>query len=107
MNRLALRKLGYEVETAASGAEALERVKREPQRFALVITDQNMPGMTGEELAGEMRAAGVDLPVILMTGNGTEFTAERLRTAGVRLLLPKPAKLAALAGAVQEALRKA
>lgn len=104
MGQMALRKLGYEVETAGGGAAALERVKEEPRRFALVITDQTMAGMTGEQLAGEIRAVRADLPVILMTGNGTGFTPERLKAAGIRLLLPKPARLAVLAGAVQEAL---
>lgn len=106
MNRMALRKLGYEVETSSEGAEALEKVKREPQRFALVITDQTMPSMTGDQLATEIRAVRANLPVILMTGNGTAFTPQRLKEAGVRLLLPKPARMAVLAEAVREALGK-
>lgn len=104
MNLMALEKLGYEVETAGCGAEALELVKGNPSRFALVITDQTMPGMTGEKLAGELRALRPDLPVVLMTGNGTGFTPARLREIGIRRLLPKPAGLAVFAAAVREAL---
>jgi signal transduction histidine kinase len=59
--------LGHRVLVAASGAAALEIVRGEP-RLDLVITDHAMPGMTGLELAGRIRDARPDLPVVLATG---------------------------------------
>jgi signal transduction histidine kinase len=59
--------LGHRVREAASGKAALE-ILRSGAHFDLVLTDQAMPGMTGLQLAAEIRAAWPALPVILTTG---------------------------------------
>jgi len=63
----ALTALGYEVEVTTLPATALALVRSDPRGFALVLTDQTMPGMTGLVLAMEVRLLRPDLPVILMT----------------------------------------
>jgi CheY-like chemotaxis protein len=55
---LLLNQRGYQVEVAADGATAWEMVARDPARFDVVITDNQMPGMTGVELAQKLRANG-------------------------------------------------
>lgn len=56
---------GYEVRIAGSGEQALERLDRES--FDLLITDKNMPEMTGLQLIRAVRQRRPTLPVILMT----------------------------------------
>ena len=65
-----INKLGYKVTGMTSGAAALALFQQNPARFDLVITDQTMPGLTGLELAGLLRKARADMPVILCTGYG-------------------------------------
>ncbi len=83
---------------------ALELVRADPSRFALVITDQTMPGMTGLVLAGQLRQLQPKLAVLLMTGHGASLTRERIDAAGVYQLLLKPTGIHALGTAVHAAL---
>jgi CheY-like chemotaxis protein len=61
--------LGHEVREAGSGRAALELL-RSDEGIDLVITDQSMPGMTGIELAAEIRRLRPDMPILLATGYG-------------------------------------
>jgi CheY-like chemotaxis protein len=56
---------GYEVETAVDGFEGWERIRRE--RFDVLLTDHNMPGMTGLELIAKVRGAEIPMAVIVAT----------------------------------------
>jgi PAS domain S-box-containing protein len=96
--------LGYNVEVTTRPAAALAMVRASPQRFALVLTDQAMPGMTGIILASQLRQIRRDLPIILMTGYSVSLTPAVLEAAGVRQLLLKPINLHALGTAVHAAL---
>jgi PAS domain S-box-containing protein len=100
----ALGSLGYAAEGVTQSVAALARVRENPARFALVLSDQTMPEMTGLVLATELRKVRADLPVILMTGYASPPMVERVAAAGIRQLLPKPATLRALATAVHTAL---
>jgi CheY-like chemotaxis protein len=84
---------------------ALEWLKDPVQAVDLVITDQTMPGMTGLELAEQIAMARVDLPVLLYTGNATDFSPAELRNCGVRKLLRKPIDPKALRSALQALLQ--
>ena len=69
-NQLAVRKLvleskGYEVLTAASGRQALGLLRQHP--VDLVLSDHLMPGLTGAELARQIKAQKPELPVILIS----------------------------------------
>jgi PAS domain S-box-containing protein len=100
----ALTLLGYQAEAVTQPAAALALVLADPARFALVLTDQTMPGMTGLGLAAELRKIRPDLPVILMTGHGAALTPERIQAAGIRQLLPKPIGIPSLGAAVHAVL---
>ena len=70
-NPLALRKLvleraGYEVITAGSGKEALEILSS--RAVDLVLSDHLMPGMSGAELAKEIKTQHPEMPVVLISG---------------------------------------
>jgi PAS domain S-box-containing protein len=96
--------LGYEVEVTTQPALALAMVRADPQRFALVITDQTMPGMTGFILASTLLQIRPGLPIILMTGYSASLTAAQVEAAGIRQLLLKPTTVHSLGTAVHAAL---
>jgi DNA-binding response OmpR family regulator len=79
---------GYHVDAAEDGAAAWEALQL--KAFNLLITDHNMPKLTGVELVKKLRSARMALPVILVTG--TLPTAELNRNPGLQLaaMLLKP-----------------
>ncbi len=107
LSQKTLVELGYNIETTMRPAAALAMVRASPQRFALVLTDQAMPGLTGILLASQLRKIRPELPIILMTGYSVSLTPEVLEAAGVRQLLLKPINLHALGTAVHAALAAA
>ncbi len=79
---------GHTVIAAASGAAALERIaSKKPD---LVVTDLQMPGMSGLELLEEIRAVDEDLPVIFMTAYGSIETAVDAMRKGAFDCVTKP-----------------
>jgi adenylate cyclase len=58
----------YEVETAANGQEAYDKFV-EDQSFSLIISDMDMPVMSGLALTKQLRSDGFDVPVLILTGN--------------------------------------
>src|SRR4029453_17144941 len=77
------------VEYAASGAEALKIM--EAIWPAIVVTDLIMPGMSGLELVQQIVERYPRVPVVLMTGKGTEETAVQALKAGAASYVPKTA----------------
>ncbi|HZQ67669.1 MAG TPA: response regulator [Terriglobales bacterium] len=76
LRKLVLQKAGYDVVTAGSALEALKIA--ESQKVDLVLSDHLMPGVTGAELAQQMKAQYPHLPIILLSGvneipSGAEF----------------------------------
>jgi PAS domain S-box-containing protein len=96
--------LGYEVEFATQPATALAIVRADPQRFALVLTDQTMPGLSGIFLATELRRIRPGLPVILMTGFSMALRPEQIESAGIIQVLLKPTSIYSMGIAVHSAL---
>jgi two-component system, chemotaxis family, chemotaxis protein CheY len=60
-----LREERFEVDTAATGREALESIERQPP--SVVLLDMNLPIMNGWELASELRARHLEVPILVMT----------------------------------------
>jgi PAS domain S-box-containing protein len=96
--------LGYRVLATTSSLEALELFRREPGRFDLLITDQTMPTMTGEMLAGHISAIRPDMPVILSTGYSETVTPDIEGTRGIVQVLMKPFTIHEIAEVVRAAL---
>jgi DNA-binding response OmpR family regulator len=61
----ALEELGYSVDQAATGSEALARARAAQGRYDAVLIDDELPDKTGEALAVEMRANFSDLPILV------------------------------------------
>jgi len=85
-----LERFGYSVVAKANSLEALEVFKAQPDHFALVITDQTMPYMTGADLAQELMRIRPDIPIILCTGFSEVITADEAKALGVREFVMKP-----------------
>ena len=64
----ALTELGYASTLVGNATDALEELGRHPRRFDVVFSDVVMPGMSGIDLAGEIRRRHLDLPVVLASG---------------------------------------
>jgi CheY-like chemotaxis protein len=92
---------GFDVVSAASGAEALKLASE--GHFDLVLTDVRMPGMNGVELFRELRKRHTELPVLLMTAFAAEGLVEQALGEGVFTLLPKPFSIDTLVAALTTA----
>jgi CheY-like chemotaxis protein len=79
---------GYAVITAESGEEALRKLNEE--RYDVVYTDIRMPGMSGLEVAEEVKARRPWTPVVIITGFGSDAAESRAKAAGVVSFLHKP-----------------
>ena len=85
---------GHSVETATNGREGLEKFL--VGWFDVVVTDQGMPEMSGDQLAGAIKRVAPKKPVILLTGFGDLMIAAGDRPSGVDIILSKPVTLNAL-----------
>jgi PAS domain S-box-containing protein len=85
-----LNRLGYQVFAFTNATDALKAFGENPARFALVITDLNMPGASGLEVAGALLKVRPDVPVMLTSGHITEYLSQCASKAGIRKILHKP-----------------
>ncbi len=60
--------LGYEVVTAENGLRALDLFQESPERFSLVMVDENMPKLTGREVCKRIRQSFPDQKVLICSG---------------------------------------
>jgi CheY-like chemotaxis protein/Tfp pilus assembly protein PilZ len=91
---------GYEVQTAASAAEALDAIRR--TRPGLLLLDLYMPDGDGDALCRQLRAdpRTGSLPILMMSGGGRKDEAERCGAAGCNEFLVKPIRQAELLQAI-------
>jgi DNA-binding NtrC family response regulator len=99
-----LSRKGYEVATATSGSEALERLKS--QNIHVVILDVKMPGMDGMETLKAIKSQYPLVEVIMLTGHATVESAVEGLKAGATDYLMKPTNLDDLIGKAEEAFAK-
>ena len=81
---------GYHVTTKTSSVEALEVFRLAPEGFDLVITDQTMPYMTGDQLVLELKKIRPDIPVVLCTGFSLVMDEAKAKALGIDAFLLKP-----------------
>lgn len=96
--------LGYTVTVCNSGESALELVRSNAGAYDIVITDQNMPRLTGVRLAALVHGIRPSLPVLLCTGNADKELMDKAEAAGVSHILHKPLRLTAMAGIIRSTL---
>ena len=81
---------GYRVSGYTDQEEALAAVRANPRQFDLAVTDYNMPGMSGLDVARALREIRADLPVALASGHITDELRASAPAAGVIELIYKP-----------------
>lgn len=94
---------GYAVISAQNGEEALSKLGTE--KYDLVFTDIKMPGMSGLEVAERVKASQPWLPVVIVTGYGTDANEARAEAAGVSEFLRKPLSPEMIEGSTARALQ--
>jgi excisionase family DNA binding protein len=92
----------YDVDTAADGRSALERLRLYP--YDLLIADLKMPGIEGLAVIREAKRLNVDLPVIIITGYSTEAAAIEAVNLGVAGYLTKPFRVPQVLAAAAKAI---
>lgn len=99
-----LERYGYEVVITNWCTHAIRLLQSRPEFFDLVISDMNMPDMTGIELSQELMRIRPDIPVILCTGNSQDVTDELIKDAGIKEFILKPFYMGDLAKTVRKVL---
>jgi CheY-like chemotaxis protein len=91
----------FVMEFAQSGIDALARIgNAQDVSLILILSDINMPGMSGLELLPRARAARPDVPVIMITAYGDAETKRKALESGAEALLTKPIDFAVLRGEI-------
>ena len=97
-----LKKRGFDVILAADGEAGIEKVQENPD---VVVLDIKMPGKGGLEVLQEIKKASPALPIIMLTGHGSEPSAQTALEGGAHDFLNKPCDIDLLASKIAEAHR--
>ena len=99
-----LQRAGYRVSVFEDPREALAHASASDKPLDLVVTDYNMPGLSGLDLARDLLRLRPGLPVIISSGHVTEALRDEAALAGVRHVMQKEYTLEQLAALVQRSL---
>lgn len=102
MFRREIRKGTLDFEFATSGREALTLIEDIDDTGLLVLTDVNMPEMTGLELLAQVRERHESLPIIMVTAYGDAEIRRRAEDLGATAFVTKPIDFAELRALVAE-----
>jgi CheY-like chemotaxis protein len=100
LTKLVLERAGHYVEHVGDGREAWQRVMTNPLFFDLVITDHQMPHLTGLQLVAQLRRADYAGSVIVLSSSVSMSEEHAFRELGVQAILQKPASADQLLTAV-------
>jgi two-component system, OmpR family, alkaline phosphatase synthesis response regulator PhoP len=100
-----LQKLGYVVDSASTGEDALAFLKS--QDYDVILTDIRMPGISGVELLGKVRESHPDTSVIMMTGYADFDTAVESLRLGATDYLRKPSSNKDIRESVEKGIQRA
>jgi DNA-binding NtrC family response regulator len=95
---------GYEVKAVDNGKDALRVLGEAP--VDAVVLDLKMPGMDGITTLEEIQQLGLFAQTIILTGHGTQETAEKAKKMGAHDFLTKPVDLNELTASIEGALKK-
>lgn len=106
VTKLRLEHLGYQVTATTSSSEALELFESQPDVFDIVISDQTMPEMTGDDLARKILAIRANIPIIICTGHSSKMDKEKANQIGISAFIMKPVDKELLAKTMRRILDK-
>lgn len=99
-----LQRQGYQVTAESDSSKAWALFSEDPDRFDIVITDNQMPGMNGLDLARKMIDLRPHIPIIMCTGFGDTLTVNQAREIGIKTIVYKPIIKHKLASAIRRIL---
>jgi CheY-like chemotaxis protein len=103
-----LRANRFAMEFAQSAPMALQRITDAGDRsLILILSDINMPGMSGLELLPKAKAVRPDVPIIMITAYGDAETKRQALERGAEALLTKPIDFAMLRGEIDSRIERA
>jgi len=96
---------GQEVDTSTSAEEALQRIRRNPPD--ILVLDLGLPGLSGEELCGRMRALSSSPAILILTAQSAVASRVRCLDAGADDYITKPFAVAELRARIRALARRA
>ncbi|MFA6500050.1 MAG: response regulator [Desulfurivibrionaceae bacterium] len=89
---LVLRQAGFNVILATNGRDAYDKIQKQPatQPISLIITDFKMPELDGLGLIDKLKAAGIPIPIMVITGYGDKELLRQLHKRGCASYIDKP-----------------
>ena len=99
-----LERLGYKVTKQTNSIEALTSFKTNPDLFDLIISDMNMPNMTGIQLYNEIKSIRNDIPFIMCTGFSDRIDDNNADSLGIEAILMKPTIISEMAEIIRKVL---
>lgn len=96
-----LREEGHFVETAVDGLDGLEHFRR--GAWDVVLTDRAMPGLSGDQLAAEIKIASPYLPIVMLSGFTPANSDSEDTPRAVDMMVKKPFEIEKLKAAVLQA----
>jgi CheY-like chemotaxis protein len=103
-----LRAERFSMEFAQSALAALARIGEAAERsLILILSDINMPGMSGLELLPKAKALRPDVPIIMITAYGDAETKRKALESGAEALLTKPIDFGRLRGEIESRIERA
>ncbi|MEO8593874.1 MAG: PAS domain S-box protein [Candidatus Solibacter sp.] len=99
-----LERRGFHVISAENGREAVDRVRRDDKRIALVVLDLSMPVMSGEEAYRAIKAIRPELPVLISSGYSEGIASDRFGGKDMGEFIQKPYTADGLADRVRQML---
>jgi osomolarity two-component system sensor histidine kinase TcsA len=89
--RMMLKGLGFaKVDIAINGAEAVQKTKQNPLFYDLILMDISMPVLDGVAATIQIRALGLDTPIVAMTANAVKEDVRSYLAKGMNDYVPKP-----------------
>jgi two-component system, NarL family, sensor histidine kinase EvgS len=87
---MVIRHLGHRVDTVADGHDALLKLAQQPQRYHVLITDNRMPRLSGDQLIPEVRVLGFRGKIVVMSAPLPKETRRAYWALGVDAIVYKP-----------------
>ena len=102
-----LQRAGFRVTVETDANAAVQQLRAQPQAFDVVVTDFNMPELSGLDVASQIACIRPDLPVVMSSGLLTDALKEQAEAVGVRALIHKENTFEELAALLQRLLAPA
>lgn len=99
-----LAEMGYQVTVMTDSLKALQLFSAAVDDFDLIITDQTMPDLTGQELIHEIKKLRPEIPTILCTGYSSKINGEKAHLAGISAFVMKPLEFVEFSKVIRDVL---